>query len=103
MPKRDHPEPPSKMEVSRRGFLKGAGAVLSSGIVAGAEALEAARHRKCQGHRTRQSAGYPEDQRRQQGPERRATIDAPGRVCATNWNSRAPNGCVTARPVVRAP
>ena len=42
MPKRDHPEPPSKMEVSRRGFLKGAGAVLSSGIVAGAEALEAA-------------------------------------------------------------
>jgi len=39
MPKRDHP---SKMEVSRRGFLKGAGAVLSSGIVAGAEALEAA-------------------------------------------------------------
>ena len=30
------------MEVSRRGFLKGAGAVLSSGIVAGAEALEAA-------------------------------------------------------------
>ena len=42
MPKRDHPEPPSKVEVSRRGFLKGAGAVLSSGIVAGAEALEAA-------------------------------------------------------------
>jgi len=42
MPKRDHPEPPSKLEVSRRGFLKGAGAVLSSGIVAGAEALEAA-------------------------------------------------------------
>ena len=42
MPKRDHPEPPSKMDVSRRGFLKGAGAVLSSGIVAGAEALEAA-------------------------------------------------------------
>ena len=42
MPKRDQPEPPSKMEVSRRGFLKGAGAVLSSGIVAGAEALEAA-------------------------------------------------------------
>lgn len=42
MPKRDHAEPPSKMEVSRRGFLKGAGAVLSSGIVAGAEALEAA-------------------------------------------------------------
>ena len=46
MPKRDHPEPPSKMEVSRRGFLKGAGAVLSSGIVAGAEALEAARQPK---------------------------------------------------------
>jgi len=42
MPKRDHPEPPSKLEVSRRGFLKGAGAVLSSGIVAGTEALEAA-------------------------------------------------------------
>ncbi len=42
MPKRDQAEPPSKMEVSRRGFLKGAGAVLSSGIVAGAEALEAA-------------------------------------------------------------
>jgi len=42
MPKRDHAEPPSKMEVSRRGFLKGAGAVLSSGIVAGAEGLEAA-------------------------------------------------------------
>ena len=46
MPKRDHPEPPSKMEVSRRGFLKGAGAVLSSGIVAGAEALEAAESAK---------------------------------------------------------
>jgi len=46
MPKRDHPEPPSKMEVSRRGFLKGAGAVLSSGIVAGAEALEAANNEK---------------------------------------------------------
>ena len=42
MPKRDHPEPPSKLEVSRRGFLKGEDAVLSSGIVAGAEALEAA-------------------------------------------------------------
>ena len=42
MPKRDHPEPPSKLEVSRRRFLKGAGAVLASGIVAGAEALEAA-------------------------------------------------------------
>jgi xanthine dehydrogenase YagT iron-sulfur-binding subunit len=34
------------MEVSRRGFLKGAGAVLSSGIVAGAEALEAANNEK---------------------------------------------------------
>lgn len=42
MPKRDHAGPPSELDVSRRGFLKGAGAVLSSGIVAGAEALEAA-------------------------------------------------------------
>ncbi|MBM3804144.1 MAG: (2Fe-2S)-binding protein [Acidimicrobiia bacterium] len=42
MPKRDHAGPPSELDVSRRGFLKGAGAALSSGIVAGAEALEAA-------------------------------------------------------------
>lgn len=41
MPKRDHPEE-GLGPVSRRGFLKGAGAVISSGIVAGAEALEAA-------------------------------------------------------------
>jgi xanthine dehydrogenase YagT iron-sulfur-binding subunit len=41
MPKRDHPEE-GPGSVSRRGFLRGAGAVLSSGIVAGAEALQAA-------------------------------------------------------------
>ncbi len=41
MPKRDHPEE-GLGPVSRRGFLKGAGAVISSGIVAGTEALEAA-------------------------------------------------------------
>lgn len=42
MPKRDHPETPPSSTVSRRGFLRGAGAVISSGIVAGAEVLEAA-------------------------------------------------------------
>jgi xanthine dehydrogenase YagT iron-sulfur-binding subunit len=41
MPKRDRPDSPSS-SVSRRGFLKGAGAVISSGIVAGAEVLEGA-------------------------------------------------------------
>jgi xanthine dehydrogenase YagT iron-sulfur-binding subunit len=41
MAKPDEPEVAPPSNVSRRGFLKGAGAVLSSGIVAGAEALEA--------------------------------------------------------------
>jgi len=41
MAKPDEPETGPRVEVSRRGFLKGAGAVLSSGIVAGAEVLEA--------------------------------------------------------------
>ena len=41
MEKPDEPETGSPMQVSRRGFLKGASAVLSSGIVAGAEVLEA--------------------------------------------------------------
>jgi xanthine dehydrogenase YagT iron-sulfur-binding subunit len=49
MPKRDHPEAPSS-SVSRRGFLKGAGAVISSGIVAGAEVLEAAAPQGAQVH-----------------------------------------------------
>ena len=41
MPKRKRPEAQSGPDVSRRGFLKGAGAVISSGIVVGAEALKA--------------------------------------------------------------
>jgi xanthine dehydrogenase YagT iron-sulfur-binding subunit len=41
MAKPDEPETGSPVQVSRRGFLKGASAVLSSGIVAGAEVLEA--------------------------------------------------------------
>lgn len=40
MAKPDEPETGSSLQVSRRGFLRGASAVLSSGIVAGAEALE---------------------------------------------------------------
>lgn len=47
MPKRDHPKAPTT-SVSRRGFLRGAGAVISSGIVAGAEVLEAAAPREAQ-------------------------------------------------------
>ena len=38
----DDPEASKSVAVTRRGFLKGAGAVLSSGVVAGAEVLEAA-------------------------------------------------------------
>ncbi len=51
MPKRDHPEKLSSLAVSRRGFLRGAGAVISSGIAAGAEVLEAAapQELKCMG------------------------------------------------------
>ena len=41
MAKPDEPETGSSAQVSRRGFLKGASAVLSSGIVAGSEVLEA--------------------------------------------------------------
>jgi xanthine dehydrogenase YagT iron-sulfur-binding subunit len=50
MPKRDRPEKPSSLAVSRRGFLKGAGAVISSGIAAGAEVLEAAAPQAAQVH-----------------------------------------------------
>jgi xanthine dehydrogenase YagT iron-sulfur-binding subunit len=50
MPKRDRPEKPSSLAVSRRGFLKGAGAVISSGIAAGAEVLEAAAPQGAQVH-----------------------------------------------------
>ena len=42
MPKPKEPEAKGALEVSRRGFLTGAGAVLSSGLVAGTEALRAA-------------------------------------------------------------
>jgi xanthine dehydrogenase YagT iron-sulfur-binding subunit len=42
MAKPDEPEAGKPSAVTRRGFLKGAGAVLSSGVVAGAEVLEAA-------------------------------------------------------------
>lgn len=42
MPKPKEPEAKGGLEVSRRGFLTGAGAVISSGLVAGTEALRAA-------------------------------------------------------------
>jgi len=42
MPKPKEPEAKGALEVSRRGFLTGAGAVISSGLVAGTEALQAA-------------------------------------------------------------
>lgn len=42
MPKPKEPEAKGALEVSRRGFLTGAGAVISSGLVAGTEALRAA-------------------------------------------------------------
>jgi len=41
MPKRKRPEAQAGSDVSRRGFLKGAGAVISSGFVAGTEVLKA--------------------------------------------------------------
>lgn len=42
MPKPKEPEAKGALEVSRRGFLTGAGAVISSSLVAGTEALRAA-------------------------------------------------------------
>lgn len=42
MPKPKEPEAKGALEVSRRGFLTGAGAVISSSLVAGTEALQAA-------------------------------------------------------------
>ncbi len=42
MPKPKEPEGKGALEVSRRGFLTGAGAVISSSLVAGTEALRAA-------------------------------------------------------------
>ena len=42
MPKPKEPEGKGALEVSRRGFLTGAGAVISSSLVAGSEALQAA-------------------------------------------------------------
>ncbi len=42
MPKPKEPEGKGALEVSRRGFLTGAGAVISSSLVAGTEALQAA-------------------------------------------------------------
>lgn len=42
MPKPKEPEGKGALEVSRRGFLTGAGAVISSSLVAGTEALHAA-------------------------------------------------------------
>jgi xanthine dehydrogenase YagT iron-sulfur-binding subunit len=41
MPKSRRPKGRTEFDVSRRGFLKGAGAVLSSGIVVGTESLKA--------------------------------------------------------------
>ena len=44
MGKDQKPETKHSLEVSRRGFLTGAGAVISSSIVAGTESLQGARH-----------------------------------------------------------